>query len=262
MADLPDLPEREGDRVKPYYSDDRVTLYHGRFEEVLPDLGVTADLIVTDPPYGETSLDWDRWPKGWPSIAAEYARSMWCFGSMRMFLDQRHEFDRWRLSQDLVWEKHNGSSLANDRFSRVHEFATHWYQGPWAEIHHETPTTNDATPRAVRRKAKPAHHQGARGPSYYVSEDGGPRLMRSVIYCRSMHGRAINETEKPTGIIEPLIEYGCPPGGLVLDLFAGSSSTLFAARSIGRRAIGVEMREQQCERAALRLSQDTLDFTA
>lgn len=86
--------------------------------------------------------------------------------------------------------------------------------------------------------------------------------MRSVIYCRSMHGRAINETEKPTGIVEPLIEYGCPPGGLVLDLFAGSSAVLFAARSIGRRAVGVEMREQQCEQAALRLSQQTLDFTA
>ena len=53
----------------PYYQDELVTLYHGRFEDVLPALGpLTVDLILTDPPYGETSLDWDRWPTGWPTL--------------------------------------------------------------------------------------------------------------------------------------------------------------------------------------------------
>lgn len=246
--------------VTPYYADEYVTLYHGDFREVLPAIDVVADCVVTDPPYGETSLDWDVWPAGWPSIAAQYARSMWCFGSMRMFLDQRHEFADWKLSQDIVWEKHNGSGLHADRFKRVHEFATHWYRGDWASIHHVTPTTADATAHAMRRKAKPVHHQGARGPSYFVSEDGGPRLMRSVIYARSMHGRAINETEKPAPVLEPLIEYACPPGGLVLDIFGGSASTGLAARNIGRRSIVIEKREAQCEAAADRLCQGVLDF--
>lgn len=200
--------------TEPYYNDDAVKLYLGDFREVLPTLGdVTFDAIVTDPPYGETSLDWDIWPDGWPQVAAQWARSMWCFGSMRMFLDRRDEFTGWRLSQDVVWEKHNGSSLAADRFSRVHEHALHFYRGPWAEIHHQTPTTPDATPRRVHRKGLPAQHQGARGASTYASVEGGPRAMRSVQYVRSMHGRAINETEKPTGILEPLITYAVPAGG-------------------------------------------------
>lgn len=248
----------------PYYKDDLVTLYLGRFEEVLPELAIDADLLVADPPYGETTLEWDRWPDGWPSVAARYGRSMWCFGSMRMFLDRRDDFADWRFSQDvagvdeggesIVWEKHNGSGLAKDRFKRVHEHALFWYRGKWADVYHQTPTTNDATARTVRRKAKPAHHQGARGPSHFVSEDGGPRLMRSVIYARSMHGRAINETEKPVQLVAPLIEYGCPPDGLVVDLFSGSASALAAARASGRRAVGFEMRESQCEKAAERLS--------
>lgn len=218
------------------------------------------DLIVTDPPYGETSLDWDRWPTGWPTIAAAHARSMWCFGSMRMFLAQRDEFSAWKFSQDNVWEKHNGSNLANDRFNRVHENALFWYQGDWASIYHEPPTTASAIKRTVRKKARPAQWIGSTGPNLYTSEDGGPLIMASVMFARSMHGRAINETEKPVEILEPLIEYGCPPGGLVLDLFAGSSSTLFAARSTGRRAVGIEMREDQCEKAAKRLAQGTFDF--
>jgi site-specific DNA-methyltransferase (adenine-specific) len=73
-----------------------------------------------------------------------------------------------------------------------------------------------------------------------------------------MHGRALHPTEKPIGLLDPLIRYACPVGGLVLDPFAGSGSTLDAARQAGRRAIGIEASEQYAERAALRLSQATL----
>src|SRR5215471_15828132 len=127
--------------VEPYYADEWVTLYHGDALELLPKLGVRPDLIVADPPYGETSLAWDRWPVNWPSLLIDYtrARSMWCFGSMRMFLYRRDDFAGWRLSQDVVWEKHNGSGFAADRFKRVHEHALHWYRGDWASIYHETP---------------------------------------------------------------------------------------------------------------------------
>lgn len=244
--------------MKPYYADESVTLYLGDWRELIP-ADFQADLIVTDPPYGETSLDWDVWPGGWPKLAARHSNSMWCFGSMRMFLDQRHEFTGWKLSQDVVWEKHEGSGFATDRFRRVHEFALHWYRGPWGEIQHETPrvTRLGADKGRVPRRAHIAH-TGAIADQAYI--DDGMRLQRSVMYAPSMHGKAINETEKPKGLLEPLIQYGCAPGGLVLDVFAGSSSTLEAARNIGRRAIGYEKRESQCEKAALRLSQGVLDF--
>jgi site-specific DNA-methyltransferase (adenine-specific) len=182
---------------------------------------------------------------------------MWCFGSMRMFLAHAPEFSDWRLSQDVIWEKHNGSGFAADRFKRVHEIATHWYRGEWADAYHETPKTLDATKRAVRRKERPTH-MGEIADSTYSSEDGGPRLTRSVIYCRSMHGRALHPTEKPSGILEPLMEYGCPPGGTILDPSAGSSSTLAAAKGMGLRAVGIEADERYCEIAAKRLAQHNL----
>lgn len=246
--------------MKPYYADDSVTLYHGDFREVLPALGVKADLIIADPPYGETSLEWDRWPDGWPAEALSIARSMWCFGSARMFMQHCAEFAGWKFSQDVIWEKHNGSNLSADRFNRVHESAYHWYRGEWGSIYKKVPTTSMAVKRTVRKKARPAQWIGAAGENLYTSEDGGPLLMASVIFARSMHGRAINETEKPTELLEPMITYGCPPGGLVVDLFAGSSSTLTAARHLGQRAIGVEKRESQCEKAAKRLDQGVLNF--
>jgi site-specific DNA-methyltransferase (adenine-specific) len=245
--------------IEPYYDDGRVTLYHGRLEDVLPELREEIDLIVADPPYGETSLEWDRWPDGWPSLLAEgYGSSMWCFGSMRMFLERRTEFVDWKLSQDVVWEKHTGSGFTTDRFKRVHEHALHWYRGPWESVRHETPRIPGGPGDKNVHARGPTPHTGEIGSRPYV--DDGLRLKRSVIYAPNMRGRAINSTEKPTGLLEPLIAYACPPGGLVLDPFAGSCSTLVAARDLGRRAIGIEMREEQCELAARRLANQPLDF--
>lgn len=242
--------------MTPYYADDLVTIYHGDFR----DVPVTPSVTIADPPYGQTSLAWDEWPDGWP--LAVPGSSMWVFGTLRLFMGRAEEFYGWKLSQDIVWEKHNGSSLAADRFSRVHESIAHFYRGPWAEVYREVQTTPDATPRTVRRKALPPQHQGARGPSTYASVDGGPRLQRSVIQVRSTHGYAENETQKPVGIITPLISYSCPPGGLVFDPFMGAGSVLVAAKILGRRAVGADVREDQCEIAATRCRQEVLGLGA
>lgn len=243
-----------------YYSDENVTLYHGDSRAIAPTL--TADAAIVDPPYGDTSLTWDTWPAGWVSKLPD-VDSVWCFGSMRMFLDNAHEFTTagFKYGQEIVWEKHNGSGFHSDRFRRVHEFAVHFYRGQWADVHHDAQYVASDRKETVRRKGRPTPKGGA-DKGTYTSTDGGPSLMRSVIPVRSMHGRALHPTEKPVGILTPLIRYSCPIGGTVLDMFAGSGSTLVAATQEGRKSIGIEIDEKYCEIAATRLSQGTLDLGA
>ena len=62
--------------------------------------------------------------------------------------------------------------------------------------------------------------------------------------------------EKPHSLMCSLIAK-CPRG-IVADPFAGSGTTLRAAKDEGRRAVGVEVDERYCEIAANRLTQDTL----
>lgn len=244
--------------MKPYYQDELVTLYHGDVMELLATSSLPkADAIVTDPPYAETSLEWDKWPDGWPAMAAKVADQMWCFGSFRMFMERSADLSCWQMAQDVVWEKHNGSNSAADRFRRVHELAVHFYRGDWKSLYRAPQHTNDATAKQVRRKRRPPHW-GEIGDSTYISHDGGPRLMRSVIYAKSCHGYAVNETQKPEEIVMPLVLYSVPRGGLVIDLFAGSGTTLDVARKNGIRAIGIEKRESQCERIVERLAQREL----
>lgn len=252
----------------PYYDGGDVVLYHGDCREIMPALNLTPEctVAITDPPYGDTSLEWDRWVSGWAGLMP--VRQAWVFGSLRMWLlNARDEMlaAGFRLAQDvieediddIVWEKHNGSSFHADRFRRVHELAVHWYKGDWSDHHHHPVVTMDARARTVRRKERPTH-TGEIAESTYTSEDGGPRLMRSVIKVRSEHGRAVHPTQKPIGILTPLIEYSVHPNNIVLDPFAGSASTLIAARMTGRRAIGIEGREDYLEKAVERLAQQSL----
>jgi site-specific DNA-methyltransferase (adenine-specific) len=249
--------------MKPYYADEAVTLYHGDMRQVLPGLDLAADCVIADPPYGETVLTWDHWPERWPEMLLQASRSMWCFGSMRMFLDRALEFSAWRLSQDVVWEKHNGSGPVADRFKRVHEHALHWYAGRWSDCYHQTPTVRVAEDRPRRdllARADRSAHTGSIGSKVYAYD--GARLMRSVIPAKSTHSLALHPTEKPAGILRPLIEYACPPGGLVLDPFAGSGSTAVAARLTGRRTVLIEADERYCEVIAKRLAQGVLPLPA
>lgn len=115
-----------------------------------------------------------------------------------------------------------------------------FYRGAWRDVYRDVQTTPDATAKTVRRKTRPTH-TGNIEAGYYVSQDGGPRLMRSVLAVRNEHGRALHPTQKPEGVIEPLLLYSTPPGGTVLDPFFGAGTTGLVAQKHGRNCVGIEL---------------------
>jgi site-specific DNA-methyltransferase (adenine-specific) len=236
-----------------------MTILTGDCRVLMPAHG-PFDMILADPPYGDTSLTWDRRVEGWLPLAHDALRStgsLSVFGSLRSFMATAPDFAAagLRYAQELVWEKQNGTSFHADRFRRVHELVAQFYRADaaWADIYNDVQTTPDATARTVRRKRRPPH-TGHIKAGHYVSEDGGPRLMRSVPYARNCHGRAIHPTEKPSGLIEILIRTSCPPGGLVGDWFAGSGAAGEACRLAGRCYLGCEIDPEMAERARARLA--------
>ena len=100
---------------------------------------------------------------------------------------------------------------------------------------------------------------------YNHNDSGGPsRFFYTSKASTTERGAGnIHPTVKPLGLMKWLVNLtATPTGGLVLDPFMGSGSTLVGARDVGRPAIGIETEEKYCEIAANRLAQEVMDFGA
>lgn len=255
-----------------FYNEGGVAIFHGDCRDILPRLRAEGlplvDMVLADPPYGDTEFDWDVRDSAWLDLVAPLMRStasLWCFGSLRAFMTQAEQIQRsWKIAQEVVWEKHNGSGFSVDRFRRVHEIVLQLYpkRARWDGVYKEPQVQYDAKAIRVqtRRKRRPSTHFGRIISEPYVSHDGGPRQMRSVLSVPSCHGTAVHPTQKPEGILAPLIAYSCSKLGVVLDPMMGAGSTLVTAVALGRRAIGIEISREDCEKAVARLR--GADFSA
>lgn len=225
-----------------YYQDDLITLYHGDCRE---ETGwVLADVLVTDPPYGvamRSSTMGGTKPDqiaGDDDVAArDQAVALWQSADVNKKGPLRSRpaiiFGSWRMPrpagdirQMLIW--HKGAAKPG------------WRTAAWYPAHEEIYVLGDGwvgTPEGtVYRTTTPQD-----GASGLVATTGHP-------------------TPKPVGLMERLIAHA--PDGRIADPFAGSGSTLIAARNLGRSAVGVELEERHCEGIARRLSQQAFDFGA
>lgn len=221
--------------VKPYYADESVTLYHGDCREITEWLA--AEVLVTDPPYGR---NWKqgRVKKGksdaHPGIANDQdtttrdgALAMWGGERVAVVFGDLMLVPPAGTKQTLIYRKapDSGGRGAMGGFRRDVEAI--YLIGPW--------------PSALG------------GRTSLIAT--GARLQGTQNGVAGRHG---HPHAKPLDVMETLID-ACPPG-VIADPFAGSGSTLVAARNLGRRAIGVEYEERYCERAARRLSAAVFDF--
>lgn len=83
-------------------------------------------------------------------------------------------------------------------------------------------------------------------------------LRWSGAHAREKHEDRMHPTQKPVSIMRWSIEWA--GAGIVLDPYAGSGSTLIAARDLKQPSVGVEIEERYCEMIVRRLAQGTLDF--
>ncbi|MBU8834457.1 site-specific DNA-methyltransferase [Mycolicibacterium goodii] len=220
-----------GRLVNAYYADDYVTLYHGDCREITAWLA--ADVLVTDPPYG---ISWEHHGGGvgpktkttkHDGIANDDDTTV-RDEALRLWPDSRPSivFGSFRapapagVVQTLVWKKPIDAGVVGSTTGYRTDAELVFLRGP-----HE------------RRNASRSSVLESRG---------------GMANYRSGHPHA-----KPVGILEQLIGWTL---GDVADPFAGSGSTLIAARNLGRKAIGVEIDERYCELTARRLDQLTFDF--
>jgi len=205
------------------------TIINGDCLNVLPSLPARSiDFVLTDPPYitryesrdGRTvpNDDNDAWLK--PAFAEIYRQ----------------------LRKDSFCVSFYGWPHA-DKFLQAFRAAGFRPVG-----HFIFPKTYTSSSRYVRYQ-----HECA-----YLLAKGYPKQPKNAIgdvISWKYTGNRLHPTQKPLCVLSPLIEAFSQPNATVLDPFAGSGSSLLAAKMLGRNYLGIELDPAYHAVASQRLAQ-------
>jgi DNA modification methylase len=122
----------------------------------------------------------------------------------------------WTLRSDIIWTRNSGmpEPTAKDR--------------PWRKFEHVFMFT--------------------KGPRYHFDRDGlgNEEDVWQIEPERNSMSRGVHYAPFPRALVRRCLAIGCPPGGTVLDPFAGGGTTLAVALDTGRRAVGIELNPTFC----------------
>jgi len=230
-------------------SDMEGILYHADFRDRVHELADgSVDCLITDPPYG-INYKSDRrkvalFKDGDAEIVGDgLEESLVLLDDMCRLMRPKlksdahiYIFTTWRVmhlvvpvvskyfyvKNCLVWDKrvHGSGDLAHD-YAPQHEFILYC----WLD-------KDSGRPLAL------------------------PRPTNVLPFIRLYGSQMSHPTQKPLVLLQFLIEKSVPSGGLVVDPFAGSGTTLVAAKSLGCRYWGCEVDREYYEVAKKRLEDD------
>ncbi len=221
--------------IDPYYEDDGVAIYLGDCARVLPALpAASVDFVLTDPPYlvGYTG----RWDGERRAIVGD-DQPAWLAPAFAE-----------------IW-----------RVLKPDSFAVSFYGWPHADLFLGTfkalgfrPVSHLAFVKNVWGLGR--FTRGQHETAYLLAKGRPPMPTRGIsdVIEWEREQDAVHPNQKPVAALYPLIAAYAPPGGIVLDPFMGSGSTLRAAKDFGLGAIGIEVEERYCRYAARRMRQRIL----
>lgn len=242
--------------MKPYYSTDDATLYHGDALAVLRELpNASVDALITDPPYSSGGMV--RGDRAQTDVKAKYSGSYGKQPDHAEFTGDSRD-QRGYAYWCALWL---GECLRVVRPGGLALLFTDWRQ---------LPATTDALQsggfiwRGLVPWYKPSSRPMPGGFSssceYVVWGSAGPmeRDYQHGVYLPGFFQAGPPRerehlTQKPLEVMRKLVQI-VPRGGVVLDPFAGSGTTGVASLIEGRQFVGVEMLEHYADVAARRLT--------
>lgn len=249
--------------MKPYYEQDGIVIYHARCEDVLPGLE-RVDVVITDPPYSDYVHGKSR--RGGSSAppldgrgnrpACSYARKKE-FGFDSLLPETRtivsREIARLVRRWALVFSDVESSHLWRDDL--VANGLEYVRTGAWIKLA-STPQFTGDRPGTGFEALTIVHPKGRK-----VWNGGGSQgVWYAPVVQNSSREARVHTTQKPERLMRELVSLFSDEGETILDAFMGSGTTLVTAKRLGRKAIGIELSEDNCEEAAQRLSQGALSF--
>ena len=252
----------------------------------------SVDLFFTSPPYADarsySEVHPDRYVEWFLPFAEAMLRATADAGSFVLNIKnrvaasgqlrgQRHPYVYelvlklqrmgWRWLETYIWSKPNAipgrfGPRTKDSFEYVYHFAKGGQ--PYFDLDavrvpyrsSEQEIARRRRDRNGRRNTEAGFGRDRRRTFDKGGADPGNVIEVSQTYNQHWGPAGRHTAVMPEGLAEFFVQAACPAGGLVVDPFAGSGTTVVAARRHGRRAGGVELHHEYVEVSAERLASD------
>lgn len=226
---------------------DGCCLLLGDCREILPKFsGVDAQSLITDPPYGIVNSfgsnegrgtrvlewAWDK-PEGIREGIREGIKCLYSTASAFVFTG----FD----TAEIGREELRSAGFTVKPAAWVKECPPPSGHGNWWASAFEL-----------------AMYAYRKSPSFLDDDPKRSNVFVCDSYRYGQPGKVDHPTQKPLELMKRIVRSLVPETALCVDPFAGSGTTLVAAKLLGRRAIGIEIEEKYCRIAAQRLRQSVL----
>lgn len=228
----------------PYYEDDAVTLYHGDSRTVLAHMQDQAvDCVITDPPYTERTHGAAKTNKGKGHGVKAIGFDAFTDDTLADALVECGRVTRRWVIASLDYAHAFAFDAVPPQGLRSLRVGVWVKPNPMPQISADRPGQGwEAILFMHRADVKPTWSGGG----------------RAGVWTHPVAQNTGHPTSKPLPMVADWVRLFTNPGDTILDPFAGSGTTLRAAKDEGRKAIGIELDERYCEVIAKRLSQDTL----
>lgn len=225
-----------------------------------------VDLVLTDPPYGETGNKWDKhidfakWFVELERIIKPTGAIV--FTSSTLLASKLIPLAPHLYKYDWVWQKDNGTNVvsANHQPLRVHELilvfgkqaVTYTPRGEYMKYNPQKTKGKAYTQTSGRQST---NWKGGKVEGFETVNTGDRHPVTVQKFNRD---RGLHPTQKPVALFEHLIHTYTDEGDTVYDPFMGSGTTAKACQCLNRNYIGSEISKEYCEIATKRLAQGVL----
>lgn len=219
----------------------------------------SVDMIFADPPYNVNKAEWDNfesqehyinWSVSWIQEAARVLKpegSLYVCGYSEVLADLKHPASRFFKScRWIVWHYKNKANLGND-WGRSHESIIHFRRTGSVRLNID----DIRIPYGAHTLKYPAHPQAATSQygdgamrDHWTPHPLGAKpkdVFDIPTTCNGMGEKTPHPTQKPEELVRKLVLASSDEGGLVLDPFSGSGTTVVVAEQLGRRWLGCDL---------------------
>ena len=163
----------------------------------------------------------------------------------------------WILKHTIIWHKPNAMVTSNKKkftldFEYIYHFVLdtkeYYFEQQFEPLRQPTAKSRNSTNK-YSGYGNPTYS----GFEYDASKQGGVRNKRSVWEISTRGFRGAHFATYPPNLLEVPIKACCPKDGTVIDPFMGSGSTAIMAEKLGRKWVGIDIKEEYVDIAIERI---------